>query len=71
MYIGYQNKPFMATYSQLALAIVSDLGLARTPGEEYYIMKHFKAWHGRIPAVKPRTLEERRGMIALWFLIST
>ncbi|KAI9167540.1 Transcription factor [Paramyrothecium foliicola] len=71
MHIGTHNKPFMATYAQLALAVVSDLGLVRTTGEENYISKHFKAWAGRLPSSKPRTIEERRAIIGYWFIAST
>ena len=63
-------KPFVVLFANLALSVSYELGLTRSPAEEQYFATCFKAWGGRQPHPKPRTLEERRVLISLWFLTS-
>ncbi|KAF7564118.1 hypothetical protein G7046_g61 [Stylonectria norvegica] len=67
---GPATKPFLITFSQLALAVIYDMGLMRAPVEEQYFTVCFKVWGGRPPPAKLRTMEERRAVLSLWFLTS-
>lgn len=76
---GPGSKAFLLTYTQLALTVAYELGLNKSPSEEQSFTSCFKAWgppkggigvgFGR-PPVKPRTMEERRTILALWFMTS-
>lgn len=46
---GPGTKPFIITYSSLAIAIVYDLSLTRAPIEEQYFTICFKVWEGARP----------------------
>lgn len=67
---GPGTRPFIITYAQLAIAVIYDLSLTRAPIEEQYFTVCFKVWGGRPPAPRLRTMEERRAVLALWFLTS-
>ncbi|KAH7159860.1 hypothetical protein B0J13DRAFT_115092 [Dactylonectria estremocensis] len=67
---GPGTRPFIITYSQLAVAVTYDLSLTRAPIEEQYFTVCFKVWGGRPPAPRLRSMEERRAVLALWFLTS-
>lgn len=67
---GPGTRPFIITYSQLAIAIIYDLSLTRAPIEEQYFTICFKVWGGRPPAPRLRSMEERRAVLSLWFLTS-
>ncbi|KPM46071.1 hypothetical protein AK830_g500 [Neonectria ditissima] len=67
---GPGTRPFIITYSQLAIAIIYDISLTRAPIEEQYFTVCFKVWGGRPPAPKLRSMEERRAVLSLWFLTS-
>ncbi|KFA62819.1 hypothetical protein S40285_03813 [Stachybotrys chlorohalonatus IBT 40285] len=70
MNTGASTKPFLASYSQLAATIVYDLGLTWSPTQEQRFHVNFRLWkHGPfVPRVC--TMEERRAVIALWYLTS-
>lgn len=63
-------KPFLVLFAQMAISVTYELGLTRSPVEEEYFSQCFRAWGGRQPQPKPRTLEERRALLSLWFLTS-
>ncbi|KAI5459808.1 hypothetical protein BGZ63DRAFT_258472 [Mariannaea sp. PMI_226] len=67
---GPGTRPFIIMYSQIATAIIYELSLSRAPIEEQYFTICFKVWGGRPPAPKMRSMEERRAVLALWFLTS-
>ncbi|KAK7420978.1 hypothetical protein QQZ08_010151 [Neonectria magnoliae] len=67
---GPGTKPFIITYSQLAITIIYDMSLTRAPIEEQYFSVCFKVWGGRPPAPRLRSMEERRAVLAIWFLTS-
>ena len=76
-YLGWSSmnsgpgwKPFLVLFSQMAASITYELGLTRSPVEEEYFAKCFRAWGGRQPQPKSRTLEERRALLSLWYLTS-
>lgn len=63
-------KPFLVLFAQMAASVTYELGLTRSPVEEEYFSKCFRAWGGRQPQPKFRTLEERRALLSLWFITS-
>ncbi|KAK7420106.1 hypothetical protein QQX98_002969 [Neonectria punicea] len=67
---GPGTRPFIITYSQLAITIIYDMSLTRAPIEEQYFTVCFKVWGGRPPAPRLRSMEERRAVLAIWFLTS-
>ncbi|KAF4979890.1 hypothetical protein FZEAL_4001 [Fusarium zealandicum] len=71
MISGPGTRPFLMTYSQLAVTVVYDLSLTRAPIEEQYFTICFKMFGGRPPPPpRLRTMEERRAIVSLWFLTS-
>lgn len=66
---GPRNKPYAILFPKLAVSTACELGLVRSPTEEKYFANCFKPWIGR-PPFKVRTMEERRCLLALWFIIS-
>ena len=70
MTFGQNGKPFLVLYSQIAVSAACELGLTRSPEEEHYFTACFRPW-GKLQAPpKPRTSEERRAVLSLWFLTS-
>ncbi|KAM0435975.1 hypothetical protein ACHAPT_002867 [Fusarium lateritium] len=67
---GPGARPFIITFSQLAVTLVYDLSLMKAPIEEQYFTICFKMWGGRPPPPRLRTPEERRTVVSLWFLTS-
>lgn len=63
-------RPFIIMYAQLAITVLYDLGMTRSPIEEQYVTASFKVWGGRPPHTKTRTMAERRSILALWFMTS-
>ena len=63
-------KPFVVLFANIAQSVTCELGLTRSPAEDQYFATCFRAWGGRQPQPKPRTLEERRVLVSLWFLTS-
>ncbi|KAK0386169.1 hypothetical protein NLU13_6006 [Sarocladium strictum] len=74
---GAAVKPFIIPYSQLASALIFDLGLNKSVKEEQHFTACFKVYGpgpgkpGSFrPTSRPRTMEERRAMLGFWFLSS-
>lgn len=70
MNAGPGTKPFLITYSQMAVTVLYDLGMSRSPVEEQYFTVCFKVWGPRPSPPKLRTMEERRAVLSLWFVTS-
>ncbi|KJZ73035.1 hypothetical protein HIM_07607 [Hirsutella minnesotensis 3608] len=68
---GAGVRPFIIMYSQLATALIYDMGLSRAPNDEQQSSVYLKICGPRPPpALKTRTMEERRAILAFWFCSS-
>lgn len=64
------SKPFLILFTQTATSIVYEMGLSRSPLEEQYFATSFKGSTAKAPPPRSRTAEERRVLLALWYLTS-
>jgi hypothetical protein len=64
------SKPFLILFTQTATSVVYELGLSRSPLEEQYFAACFKGSNAKAPPPRSRTAEERRVLLALWYLTS-
>ncbi len=67
---GTGAKPFVVLYTHLATLMVNELGLLRPPNEEHFSAIGWKTWKNSPYIPKTRTMEERRAVLAVWFLSS-
>ncbi|KAK3192199.1 hypothetical protein K4F52_001829 [Lecanicillium sp. MT-2017a] len=67
---GAGAKPFVVLYTQLATLMVNELGLLRPPNEEHFSAIGWKTWKNSPYVPRARTTEERRAVLAVWFLSS-
>ena len=58
-------------YSQLASTVLFDLALTKSPTEDHYFTNCFKILGMRSGQIKLRTMEERRAIVATWYITST
>jgi hypothetical protein len=64
-------KATIITFSQLAIALVFDLGLNKTIGQDPPQISCIPPVHMRLPQRPPRTMEECRAVLGTFVLIST
>lgn len=64
------SKPFLILFTQTAMSVVYELGLSRSPLEEQYFAASFKGSTAKASQPRSRTAEERRVILALWYLTS-